>query len=221
MSTNNFQNQAYESIKNAILSAELVPGTRISEKEFEEQLKMGRTPIREAIIRLRREELVRVIPQSGTYVAKINIQQIEEARFVRETLEKSIFVLACDLATEEHYQALEKLLVLQKTYASLKDETNFFQLDEEFHHLVYQIANKNHVWNWLQSINLQLNRFRFLRLEVAGLSWEVILTDHEEILQALKERNKDKVAKLVGTHIDVIDNDLKVVTQAFPDYFED
>ncbi|MGM0126102.1 hypothetical protein IGI37_003503 [Enterococcus sp. AZ194] len=221
MTTTNFQHKAYESIKNSILSAELAPGSRVSEKELEERLEMGRTPIREAIIRLRREELIRVIPQSGTYVAKINLQQIEEARFVRETLEKNIFVVACDLATEENYHELEKLLVLQKTYATLKDEATFFQLDEDFHHLVYQIANKNHVWNWLQSINLQLNRFRFLRLEVAGLSWDVILNDHEQILQTLKERDKEKIVALIGTHIDVIDNDLKVVKQAYPDYFEE
>lgn len=221
MNTLNFQYKAYESIKKFILSAELEPGSRVSEKELEERLGMGRTPIREAIIRLRKDELIRVIPQSGTYVSKINLQKIEEARFVRETLEKDIFVIACDSATEENYQELEKLLVLQKINASLKDEATFFQLDEDFHHLVYQIADKNYVWNWLKSINLQLNRFRFLRLDVVGLSWDVILNDHEQIIKALKERDKEKITNLIGTHIDVIDNDLKVVKQTYPNYFEE
>lgn len=62
--------------------------SKISEKELEQRLTIGRTPICEAIIRLRREALIHVVPQSGTYISKISIKQIEEARFVRETLEK-------------------------------------------------------------------------------------------------------------------------------------
>ena len=53
----NFQSQAYESIKELILTAKLIPGQKISEKELEQRLTIGRTPIREAIIRLRREAL--------------------------------------------------------------------------------------------------------------------------------------------------------------------
>ena len=86
----NFQSQAYESIKELILTAKLIPGQKISEKELEQRLTIGRTPIREAIIRLRREALIHVVPQSGTYISKISIKQIEEARFVRETLEKEV-----------------------------------------------------------------------------------------------------------------------------------
>lgn len=215
----NFQSQAYESIKELILTAKLIPGQKISEKELEQRLIIGRTPIREAIIRLRREALIHVVPQSGTYISKISIKQIEEARFVRETLEKEVFVAACQAITEEQLKELEKLVILQRTYAQLKDEIEFFQLDEAFHQLIYKIADKENVWNWLQTINLPLNRFRFLRLEVEELSWEIILRDHEEILATLKEKDQAKIAPLVGQHIDVIDNDLIFVEKAFPDYF--
>ncbi|MGT2885581.1 MULTISPECIES: FCD domain-containing protein [Streptococcus] len=107
-----------------------------------------------------------VVPQSGTYISKISIKQIEEARFVRETLEKEVFVATCQAVTEEQLKELEKLVILQRTYAQLKDEIEFFQLDEALHQLIYKIADKENVWNWLQTINLPLNRFRFLRLEV-------------------------------------------------------
>lgn len=100
-------------------------GQKISEKELEQRLIIGRTPIREAIIRLRREALIHVVPQSGTYISKISIKQIEEARFVRETLEKEVFVAACQAVTEEQLKELEKLVILQRTYAQLKDEIEF------------------------------------------------------------------------------------------------
>ncbi len=193
MKPTNFQHQAYESIKSMILTAQLIPGEKISEKDLEERLSIGRTPIREAVIRLRREALFDVIPQSGTYVSRMNTKQIAEARFVRETLEQ--------------------------TYAQLKDEQAFFQLDEDFHHLIYQISDKENVWDWLHAVILPLNRFRYLRLEVEALSWDVILNDHQEILHTLKARDEKKITSLVEKHIDVIDNDLLVVQQAYPDYF--
>lgn len=219
MKPTNFQHQAYESIKSMILTAQLIPGEKISEKDLEERLSIGRTPIREAVIRLRREALIDVIPQSGTYVSRMNTKQIEEARFVRETLEKEVFRIACTVITNEQLKDLEKLIILQQTYAQLKDEQAFFQLDEDFHHLIYQISDKENVWDWLQAVILPLNRFRYLRLEVEALSWDVILNDHQEILHTLKARDEKKIASLVEKHIDVIDNDLLVVQQAYPDYF--
>lgn len=219
MKATNFQHQAYESIKSMILTGQLIPGEKISEKDLEERLAIGRTPIREAVIRLRREALINVIPQSGTYVSRISIKQIEEARFVRETLEKEVFAIACKAITADQLKDLEKLIILQRTYAQLKDEQAFFQLDEDFHQLIYRIADKENVWTWLQTIILPLNRFRYLRLEVEALSWDVILSDHQEIWDTLHARDEKKITALVRQHIDVIDNDLQVVQQAYPDYF--
>lgn len=74
MVINNLQQQAYESIRKQIIYSELAPGSKISDKVLEEQLAIGRTPIREALIQLRNQELVKTIPQSGTYVSKIDIR---------------------------------------------------------------------------------------------------------------------------------------------------
>lgn len=65
MVINNLQQQAYESIRKQIIYSELAPGSKISDKVLEEQLAIGRTPIREALIQLRNQELVKTIPQSG------------------------------------------------------------------------------------------------------------------------------------------------------------
>lgn len=64
MVINNLQQQAYESIRKQIIYSELAPGSKISDKVLEEQLAIGRTPIREALIQLRNQELVKTIPQS-------------------------------------------------------------------------------------------------------------------------------------------------------------
>src|SRR5579875_1929969 len=82
---------AYQEIRNAIISLQLKPGQMISENELATSLGVSRTPIREALLMLNREALVEILPQRGARVAHINEHKVQEARFVRESLEVSAF----------------------------------------------------------------------------------------------------------------------------------
>lgn len=110
MVINNLQQQAYESIRKQIIYSELAPGSKISDKVLEEQLAIGRTPIREALIQLRNQELVKTIPQSGTYVSKIDIRSASLARYTREKLEKPILQECSAKMTKQDQAKLEKIL---------------------------------------------------------------------------------------------------------------
>src|SRR5438309_7674848 len=79
--------QVYLALREAIVSAELEPGRRLSENELAELLGVSRTPVREALFRLRDERLVAIVPQLGTFVTLISPAAIEDAAFVREALE--------------------------------------------------------------------------------------------------------------------------------------
>jgi GntR family transcriptional regulator, rspAB operon transcriptional repressor len=214
--TINFQNQAYDTIKEMILKTELIPGEKISEKELEEKLTIGRSPVRVAIIRLQKEGLFHVVPQSGTYVSKINLQQVNEAKFVRETIEKLIFVEARELITEKDLAELDKIIKLQKVYAEAEDHSNFLLYDEAFHEFFYTIANKKNVWDWMQILNLQLNRFRMLSLDV---NWAKIICQHEEIVQAVKAKDNKQIETLISKHLHLVDENTERLLKAYPNYF--
>lgn len=92
MQISNYQDEAYTAIKQMILSMQLTPGEKVDKYELSTQLNIGVTPIREAIIRLRREGLFDVIPQSGTYVSKINVDEMNQGRFARVELEKLLLL---------------------------------------------------------------------------------------------------------------------------------
>jgi Transcriptional regulators len=130
----NYQNEAYDRIKQLIVTSELIPGQRISKNELVKQLGIGETPIREAIILLRKDGLFQIVPQSGTYVSKINLQEMFQARFVRENIETMIFETVCDVITEEQLQELERQLKIQRIYFEEGNREMYFKLDEEFHH---------------------------------------------------------------------------------------
>ena len=99
----NLTEQAYEKILNKIISLEFEPGQRISEKGIENVIKIGRTPVREALLRLRQEELIYVVPQSGTYISKINLDRVFDSILVRNSMENKVLQEACD----QDYSRLE------------------------------------------------------------------------------------------------------------------
>src|SRR5918911_73901 len=79
--------QVYAALRDAIIRAELAPGRQLSENELAAWLGVSRTPIREALVRLRDERLVAIVPQLGTFVSRIEPDAVADAQFVRESLE--------------------------------------------------------------------------------------------------------------------------------------
>lgn len=218
--TANYQDEAYEAIKTKILRLELRPGERIAQKKIQAELKIGATPIREALLRLRRDGLLEVFPQSGTYVSKIDVDKVYQARFVRESIEKLVVSEAITKITPEQLAELHKLIRLQEFYLHSNDYNNFFDLDEAFHRTFYEIDNKQFVWEWLQVVNLQFNRFRYLRLEESDLDWDQIFDDHNAIVDAVVNKQAPRAERTVGRHLHMVDEDIKVALDLHPDYFK-
>src|SRR5436305_1999373 len=79
--------EVYARLRDAIVAAELEPGRRLSENELAAWLGVSRTPVREALVRLRDDRLVEIVPQLGTYVSRIGVQAVADAQFIREALE--------------------------------------------------------------------------------------------------------------------------------------
>ncbi|AZP03606.1 GntR family transcriptional regulator [Jeotgalibaca ciconiae] len=224
----NYQNVAYQVIKDLILKSDLVPDQKVSKKDLTQLLGIGDTPVREAIIQLREEGLLRVVPQSGTFVSKINLQEVKEARFVRQNIERLVVEEAFDKIKANEIQELENKVTIQQAYKvtmqhDYMDTGNhdiFFKLDEEFHEFFYQIANKRHVWEWMQMLNISLNRYRYLRIELKDLSWDGIIEEHENIVTLIKEGKKKELGEQIVAHLDMFDKDVDIVINAFPEYFD-
>ena len=80
----------YQQLRERIVSVELVPGTAMSESRIAEGFGVSRTPVREAFKRLAEDGFLDVIPQVGTFVARIDLQAVRDNHFIRETLELSL-----------------------------------------------------------------------------------------------------------------------------------
>lgn len=218
-SANNLQTQAYELIKNKILRADYTPGQKISEKEIEANVKIGRTPVREALIHLRRDGLIDVIPQSGTYISLIDMHAATAARFVRENIEKKVVMEASNQINPAISESFAQILRQQKLQIERQNVAAFFDADEAFHRKFYEITDKVLVWNWLQIVNIHLNRFRWLRLKVTELDWDMLTEQHQQILTAVKQHDIDEAGFLASQHLHLMLEEQQTLLDAFPEYF--
>lgn len=92
------QEMVYRTLRDKIICMELKPGTIISTQEIADCMSVSRTPVREAFIRLQREDLLDVTPQRSTVVSKINMSRVYQERFIREALEIEVIQKFIDVA---------------------------------------------------------------------------------------------------------------------------
>src|SRR6476620_12063152 len=104
----------YDALRQAIVSTELEPGRQISENEIADKLGVSRTPVREALARLRDDQLVQIVPQLGTFVSRISVTGVDDAQFLREALECAAVRLVADQADSDDVEDLLELIALQE-----------------------------------------------------------------------------------------------------------
>ncbi|MFE6738646.1 GntR family transcriptional regulator [Streptomyces tubercidicus] len=168
----------------AIRELRLAPGATVSETELAEQLHVSRTPLREAIARLVNDGLVVVVPQVGTRVELISLHEVEEARFVRESLELSAFEAACR-KPERDVRPLRRLLEDQELSRERNDFDAFFAADEALHAGIFALAGYPGAWQAVQRMKMQLDRLRRLSLPETSVLGRLI-DEHTAIVDALE-----------------------------------
>lgn len=214
------QNQAYQSIRRQIIYADLEPGKKVSEKILEETLSIGRTPIREALIQLRQQGLVDTIPKSGNYISLIDLHSANNARFVREHLERQIMLECCAKMNDQKKRILETIITEQEKAVSQKDSRSFFHSDNLFHEVCFEIAEREEIWQWLENHNTHLERFRWLRVTTEGLKWERIMEQHYQLFEALTNQDPEEANFLTSVHLHLMLDEQSAVLAAHPEYFK-
>lgn len=196
----NNKEYSYRVIKDGIMCLQLEPGQSISEIELAEQLQISRTPIREVLAKLKEENLVEVLPQVGTYISKINFQLIDEATFMRNTLEKEILKRSCQNFPSVALAELKSIVGMQEALVSSKGmEVEFHRLDTQFHYKIFQENNMEHVWGAITRISTHYNRMRLLS-EMEN-KFERAIEQHKQIIHIIENKAVDEVNEIMDQHI--------------------
>lgn len=203
-----------------ILTFNLKPFDEISESGLAEQMGVSRTPVREALARLARLQLVDIFPQRGTVISPLRVADLKRSQFMRESLEWGLLRRA--LRSPERPRLVVSLgaeIAVQLTLASIGDEARFYASDELFHRRIALAAGLPDIWEDISDAKLHMDRFRHLMLaSVETLS--VIVEQHERIVDAIDARDREAAELALKTHLRRIFAFLRPAYDAHPEYFE-
>ena len=180
---------AYRVLKENITTLELEPGSTLNDMEISQMIGISRTPVREAIIKLKEEsDIIEIFPQRGMRIALIDTDIVQEVRFLRMTLEKAMVELACDMAREEDFVWLEENLTLQEFYLKNNMIQKLLELDNALHRKMFSICRKDLIYRMSQGLSIHYDRVR--NMEATTIHGHKTVEDHRNLVKAIRDKDK-------------------------------
>jgi DNA-binding GntR family transcriptional regulator len=192
--------QLYDWLRGAILDLSLRPGAFLSRATIAEQLGVSSTPVRDALSRLADEALVEVFPQHATQVALIDLTLVNQAHFLRRSIELEVVRTITARPDEGLLARLDASLARQRAIHGIGDLAGFTNEDQAFHHLLYEGAGMGDLWSLVRSRTGHLDRLRRLHLPIPGKADEV-LRDHAHIVRAIAAHDGESAQAAVRRHM--------------------
>ena len=211
--------QVYEQLRARIIALAVPPGATLSRADLAVRFGVSQQPVREAILRLEEEGLVETYPQSATKVAKIDLQSVREAQFLRISVELEV-VRKLALADGLDLFPIESLILQQERFLLREDFSAFAEADREMHRKMQDMAGVPGLWSLIRSRSGHLDRLRHLHLPTPGKAQSVIV-GHRGILTALERRDPDAAQAALRRHLSGTLASVEDLRDRFPDHITD
>jgi len=201
-------------LRKAIITLEIQPGASLSEKELADRYGVSRQPVREALINLGKAGLVGIQPRRGTFVVKISLDLMRQARFVRESVEVAVVRRAAVSFDPEVRQRIDGVLARQVDLAAAQLHYQFQREDEAFHAALAEGAGFPAAWATLETIKAHMDRVCHLTLPLPETLPKVV-DEHRRIVDAIDDHDADRAEVALKVHLDGILKALPRVREQF------
>lgn len=210
----------YTALRYAIVNLYLAPGLIFSIQDLCEKLKMGRSPVRDALLRLEQDGLVEMLPQRGVRIALIDSSRVLQERFLRYAVEKDIMARFMEEHTGKDILCLQELINKQKEMMDSEkiDPRQFLNFDDEFHQFFYQAIHMDFCLKVVYSSTGDYRRVRLLNI-ITGEEDKNIIRQHEDILASILRKDMPKMEELFFAHISRVELDLDLLKERYGDLF--
>lgn len=190
----------YDHLREAVFSGEFKPGDRLVENDLAEQMNVSRTPVREALRKLETEGIVEYIPRKGVVVKEFSRSDIIEIYSIRQALEVMSTIAASERITPEELAFLRSRLDNAERHMVCGDDEAVFKDHQEFTDGLIASSKMPRLIQLIGTYRDYLHRFRRITLGKKPRQADV-LRQHRAILDAVEEKDAEKVARLVKTHL--------------------
>ena len=193
--------QAFEDIKEKILKLYFLPGQYLNEGALCALLKVGRTPVHQALQRLQHEGLVEIMPRKGVIVQPGSIPEILKILDSRATIEADLARNAAAHASAKDVEALKALARAGIGNGQASQLESFIEADRAFHRKFAELAENPVLSDFARSLHERSIRYWYLHL------WQTFdgkasVREHSAIADAIAKGDGEAAAKAVRAHIE-------------------
>jgi DNA-binding GntR family transcriptional regulator len=193
----------YLYLKDLIMNCDIKPGEHIEEKEIMEKTGCSKTPVREAIIRLKSENLVQVKSRYGAFAMPLTKQDVIEVYTLRKILEPEVAVRCLGWIDLRGIEKLNKSLE-QLCVDSVKPAKDYEAIDIQFHNYFISHAGNKRLETFFKPVMqdaYRISMFNNLATGNAVATWQETVIHHKRILLALEEEDKTAIRSAYDYHL--------------------
>ena len=209
--------RVFHKLREDILNGKYKENEELKEVAIGEELGVSRTPVREAFRQLELEGLIQIVPNKGAYVTGITAKDVKDIYMIRSSLEGMCARLATEHITPEQLEELEENVYLASFHASKGHMEQMAELDNRFHHILYEACDSKMLEKLLQDFHQYVMRIRkkTLSTKERGIASN---EEHRQIMEAIKSGKPEEAEKLATQHmVNAYDN---IVKNGLYDIFE-
>jgi GntR family transcriptional regulator, trigonelline degradation regulator len=194
------RDQAFERLRDAIITGHFAPGARLIERELCEAMGVSRTSIREVLRRLEAEQLIEVEPRKGPIVARLTRKQVEEIYEVRAMLEAAIVRRFTVEASAENIAALKRIYETLSRVRDQGDVVAIVNTTRQFIEYMMGVVDHELIGDMLRKLNARISVARVLAISVPG-RLQQSARELEIVMEAIERRDAEGAAQSLMTYV--------------------
>ncbi|EBA06511.1 GntR family transcriptional regulator [Sagittula stellata] len=209
----------YDALRKKVVSLDHPPGTVLSRTAIAQEYGVSLTPVREALQRLEEDGLVRIMPQSGTVVKRIDVDQLRETQFLRVAVETEV---VRRLALDPDPEVISRARAILNMQEALQGDTAqmglFNELDRAFHRTLFAGVGMTNLQQILIRRLGHLFRCQMLDLPSEGKMADIV-EKHWSILQWIEQGDPDAAMEAIRVHLSGTIRRLDMLREKYPEFF--
>ena len=204
--------RTYLRLREDIISTELPPGTLLRDDQLMARLGVGRTPVREALLRLQRDGFVEAIPRRGTFVSKIDITDLAAIYEVRARLESWASRLAAERARDPDHSEAQDLIRELENVSAQPGPDPLLALDRRIHRFVYRCSKNPYLAQTLDhyhNLSLRILHVAMRRYPALMPPLDKVVHEQRTLLEAIRRRDGDTAEQVATNHVRSFETEIR------------
>jgi DNA-binding GntR family transcriptional regulator len=192
--------EASKAIREVILTGELPPGSQLRQADLAKKMRISRTPLREALMKLEQEGLIAVLPRRGFRVVDLNLEEAIELYELREMLDGLAARLAALRASDDVLKTLGNFIRKMDECVQRQDTHGWLIEHGAFHEEIFRASRNTRLIGLIANIRLSIQRFHPVLLNTQDRLRKAF-HEHESIFRAIRSHDPDTAERLARLHI--------------------